>query len=117
MESSSKSINLPPDKKVKLSRVTFSANRREYVATHNLTQSSIDEVKSQCKLRWEIEEFHRDIKQLTRIECCQYRRASIPRNHIACALLFWVGITRMAKYFFQTVYQLKASFLANYFSQ
>jgi len=101
MESSSKSINLPPDKKVKLSRVTFSANRREYVATHNLTQSSIDEVKSQCKLRWEIEEFHRDIKQLTRIECCQYRGASIPRNHISCALLVLVFLTPWQNIFFK----------------
>ena len=47
------------DKKVKLFRVTVSANRTEYVATKDLTQSSIDEVKSQCKLRWKMEEFHR----------------------------------------------------------
>jgi hypothetical protein len=67
--------------------VTVSANRTEYVATNNLTQYSIDEVKSKCKLRYKIEEFHREIKQLAGIESCQCRLASIQKNHIACALL------------------------------
>jgi hypothetical protein len=107
----------PRDKKVKLFRVTVSANRTEYVATNDLTQSSIDEVKSQCKLRWKIEEFHREIKQLTGIEFCQCRRARIQRNHIACALLVWVFLTHREKKVSQTVYQLKASLLADYLSQ
>lgn len=107
----------PRDKKVKLFRVTVSANRTEYVATNDLTQSAIDEVKSQCKLRWKIEEFHRQIKQLTGIESCQCRRARIQKNHIACALLVWFFLNRMAHIVPQTVYQLKASLLVNYLSQ
>ena len=39
----------PRDKKVKLFRVTASNSRTEYVATNDLTQSSIDAVKSQCE--------------------------------------------------------------------
>ena len=84
---------------------------------NDLTQSSIDEVKSQCKLRWKIEEFHREIKQLTGIEFCQCRRARIQRNHIGCALLVWVFLTHRAKKVSQTVYQLKASLLGDYLSQ
>ena len=30
-----------------------------------------------CKIRWKIEEFHREIKQLTGIESCQCRKARI----------------------------------------
>ncbi len=45
-----------------------------------------------------------EIKQLTGIQSCQGRRASIQRNHIACALLVWVFLTRMAKKVSQTVY-------------
>ncbi|WP_083621207.1 IS701 family transposase [Planktothrix paucivesiculata] len=107
----------PSYKKVKLFRVTVSANRTEYVATNDLNQSSIDEVISECKLRWKIEEFHREIKQLTGIESCQCRKASVQKNHIACALLVWVFLTRMAKKVSQTVYQLKAGLLADYLSQ
>jgi len=62
---------------VQLFRVAVSANRRSYLATNDLTQSSIDEVKSQGKLRWKIEEFYREIKHLTGRESCQCRRASI----------------------------------------
>lgn len=49
----------PRDKKVKLFRVTVSSSRTEYIATNDLTQSATDEVRSQCRLRWKIEEFHR----------------------------------------------------------
>ena len=73
----------PRDRKVKLFRVTVSTNRTEYVATNNLTQSSNDQVKNQCKIRWKIEEFHREIKQLTGIESRQCRLKIIQKNHIS----------------------------------
>lgn len=107
----------PRDKKVKLFRVTVSANRTEYIATNDLTQSATDEVRSQCRLRWKIEEFHREIKQLTGIESCQCRQARIQRNHIACALLVWTFLTKVARQVSQTVYQLKASLLSDYLSE
>ncbi|ACC80722.1 conserved hypothetical protein [Nostoc punctiforme PCC 73102] len=58
----------PANKKVKLFRVTVSTNRTDYVATNDLSQSSTDVVQEVCKIRWNIEEFHREIKQLTGIE-------------------------------------------------
>ena len=99
----------PRDKKVKLFRVTVSNNRTEYVATNDLTQSSTDEVKVKCKIRWKIEEYHREIKQLTGIESCQCRLGIIQRNHIACALLVWIFLKQLAYRGSQTVYQLKAN--------
>lgn len=99
----------PRDKKVKLFRVTVSTNRTEYIATNDLTQSNPNEVKSQCKVRWKIEEFHREIKQLTGIESCQCRLGIIQRNHIACALLVWTFLNQVAQRISQTVYQLKAN--------
>jgi len=41
----------PREKKVKLFRVTVSANRTEYVATNDLNQNSITGVKRVCKER------------------------------------------------------------------
>lgn len=99
----------PRDKKVKLFRVTVSNNRTEYIATNDLRQFSTDEVKAQCKVRWKIEEFHREIKQLTGIESCQCRLGIIQRNHIACALLVWIFLNKVAHRLSQTVYQLKAN--------
>jgi hypothetical protein len=76
----------PQAKKVKLFRVTISTDRTEYVATNDLTQNSTDVVQKVCGIRWKIEEFHREIKQLTGVESCQCRKARIQRNHINCAM-------------------------------
>jgi hypothetical protein len=107
----------PREKKVKLFRVTVSSSRTEYLPTNDLTQSSTDEVKCQCSFRWKIEEFHREIKQLTGIESCQCRQARIQKNHLACALLVWTFLTKMAQIVSQTVYQIKANLLSDYLRQ
>lgn len=104
----------PRDKKVKLFRVTVSANRTEYVATNDLNQNSITGVKRVCKERWKIEEFHRELKQLTGVESCQCRRAQIQRNHIACAILVWTFLKKKAYLVGKTVYQLKHELLSEY---
>ena len=64
----------PKFHKVKLFRVTVSTNRTDYIITNNLTQSSTNSVREECSVRWKIEEFHREIKQLTGIESCQCRK-------------------------------------------
>ena len=77
----------PRDKKVKLFWATISTNRTEYIVTNDLSQSSVDAVEFESQTRWKIEEFHREIKQLTGIEFCQCRISQIQKNHIACAIL------------------------------
>ena len=84
----------PRDKKVKLFLVTVSTNRTEYVATNDLNQNSITGVKRIGRERWKIEEFHRELKQLTGVESCQGRHSQIQRNHIACAILVWTFLKK-----------------------
>ena len=67
-----------------------------------------------CKIRWKIEEFHQEIKQLTGIESCQCRKARLQRNHIACAMLVWLRLNNLAYKTGQTVYQIKHNLLSNY---
>ena len=104
----------PKHKKVKLFRVIVSTNKTEYIVTNDLTQSQADDVQEVCAIRWKIEEFHRELKQLTGIESCQCRKARIQRNHIACALLVWVRLKSLAEKTCQTVYQIKHGLLSNY---
>jgi len=104
----------PKFKKVKLFRVIVSTNKTEYVATNDLTQSDTNDVQKVCAIRWKIEEFHREIKQLTGIEACQCRKARIQRNHIACALLVWVRLKSLAAQTGRTIYQIKHGLLSNY---
>jgi len=104
----------PKDKKVKLFRVTVSTNRTEFVATNDLTQSATDAVQDVCGIRWKIEEFHRELKQLTGVEACQCRKARIQRNHIACALLVWTRLKSIAYHRGKTIYQIKHGMLSDY---
>jgi hypothetical protein len=107
----------PAKIKVKLFRVTVSTNRTDYIATNDLSQSSTNVVQEVCKIRWKIEEFHREIKQLTGIESCQCRKARLQRNHIACAMLVWVRLKNLAYTTSQTIYQIKHNLLSNYLIQ
>jgi Transposase DDE domain len=104
----------PATHKVKLFRVPVSTNRTDYVITNNINQSSTDAVLIECGIRWKIEEFHREIKQLTGIESChsflgfksrglrvtafrgQCRQARIQRNHINCAMFVWLRLKQIA---------------------
>ena len=104
----------PGNKKVKLFRVIVSTDRTDYVATNDLSQSSADVAQQVCKIRWKIEEFHREIKQLTGIESCQCRKARLQRNHIACAILVWLRLKNLAYISGQTIYQIKHGLLSNY---
>ncbi len=104
----------PAEKKVKLFRVTISTDRTDYVVTNDISQSDTDVAQKVCKIRWKIEEFHREIKQLTGIESCQCRKARIQRNHIACAMLVWLRLKSLAYKTGQTIYKIKHNLLSNY---
>ena len=86
----------PKDHKVKLFRVVLSPQRTDYVVTNDFAQDNTQAVQEVCGLRWKIEQFHRETKQLTGLEGCQCRKARIIRNHIGCAILVWVRLKQVA---------------------
>jgi hypothetical protein len=79
---------------VKLKEVSFKVRLFELVAPNG----DIDWVITNCPdetltaqvaqaasdVRWQVEELHRGLKQLTGIEQCQCRKSRSQRNHIAC---------------------------------
>ena len=99
---------------MKLFRVIVSTNKTEYVASNDRNQSTTSDVQKVCAIRWKVEEFHRELKQLTGIESCQCRKARIQRNHVACALLVWVRLKSLAYKNGQTIYQIKQKLLSTY---
>jgi Transposase DDE domain len=107
----------PKDHKVKLFRVAVSTNRTDFVATNDLSQNTTKGTQDACALRWKIEQFHREIKQVTGIEKCQCRSGRIQRNHIACAVLVWNRLTQLARSAGSNIYQLKKSLLSDYLRQ
>jgi hypothetical protein len=109
--------SFPGAKKVKLFRVEVSSHRTDYVVTNDMAQDSTQGVREVCAVRWKIEEFHREIKQLTGIESCQCRKARIQRNHINCALLVWTRLKNLAYQTGKTIYSLKHQLLRDYLIQ
>lgn len=107
----------PKDHKVKLFRVVLSSQRTDYVVTNDLAQDDTQAAQEACGLRWKIEQFHRETKQLTGLESCQCRKARIVRNHIGCAILVWVRLKQVACETGQTLYKVKHGLLDDYMRQ
>lgn len=109
----------PKEHKVKLFRVALSTQRTDYIVTNDFTQNSALAVQEVCALRWKIEQFHRETKQLTGLEGCQCRLARIIRNHIGCAILVShrVRLHQVAQETHQTIYQVKHGLLDEYLRQ
>jgi len=107
----------PKDYKVKLFRVSVSTHRTDWVVTNDPSQDSLDATQEVCGMRCKIEQFHREIKQLTGIEKNQCRKARIQRNHIACAMLVWICLADLARKTRQTIYRIKHGLLDEYLRQ
>jgi hypothetical protein len=107
----------PKMHKVKLFRVVVSTHRTDWVVTNDLSQDSSSGTQQVCGWRWKIEQFHREVKQLTGLEQCQCRKARIQRNHIACAFLVWTRLAHLARKTGSSLYRLKQGLLDDYLCQ
>jgi hypothetical protein len=106
--------DFPHGHRVKLFRLVLSTERTDYIATNDLAPASTQGTHEVCALRWKIEQFHREAKQITGIEGCQCRKARIQRNHIGCAILVWVRLKQVADQAASTIYQVKHGLLDVY---
>ena len=107
----------PKGHQVKVFRLVSASGHTEYIATNDLSESDTQATREHCRLRWKIEQLHRELKQTTGIGKCQSRTHRAQRNHIACCLWVWVSLTRAARAAGQTIYQLKESLLHDYMRQ
>lgn len=106
----------PGSYKVKLFRVA-ATNRTEYVATNDHSQDSAVAVKEMCGIRWKIEQYHREGKQILGMEKCQCRKARAQKNHIGCAILVWHCLTKLARKLKTNIYALKNNLLSKYMKE
>jgi len=109
--------DFPRGHRLQLFRLVVSKDRTDYVVTNDVTQHSTDDTREVCAVRWKIEQFHREAKQVTGLEGCQCRTGRIQRNHIACALLVWCRFKELAYETGRTVYQIKFGQLSDYLIQ
>ena len=62
--------------------------RIDYVAT-NMETPTRNKIETIIRKRWEIEVYHRELKQSCGIERCQARTSRAQRNHIFMAISAW----------------------------
>jgi len=109
---------------IKLKEVPFKVRLFKVVATNG----DIDWVITNCPgealttqvaqdvsdVRWQVEELHRGLKQLTGTEKCQCRKGRSQRNHMACCYHAWLSLKVKANEFGKTLYQTKHDLLSDY---
>ncbi len=105
------------DMKVKLFRVVASNGDTEYLVTNDLTQDESEDAQKENAIRWKIEQFHREEKQLTGIEKCQSQLNRSQRNHILCSILVWICLANNSYQTGRTLYQVKKNLFSSYLTQ
>ena len=71
-------------------RIDFKHEDTRYLATNNLNLADHDDFKTHWDSRWQVENYHRGLKQVVGIDGCSARRARAQRTHIfasICAFL------------------------------
>jgi len=100
---------------VKLKKVPFRVQRFkvvtpngdiDWIITNSAASLTTDDVQDVDTKRWQVEQLHRELKQLTGIEKCQCRKQHAQRNHIACCYQAWLAIKLKAQSLGKTLYAL-----------
>ena len=87
----------------------------DWVITNDLAETMTAQVAEESSdVRWQVEERHRGIKQLTGSEKCQCRAARAQRNHLACCYHAWVSLKVKAQELGQTLYAVRESLFSYY---
>ncbi len=84
--------------------------------THGDAQArlTLDDVQDENAVRWQIEQLHRELKQLVGTEKCQCRKARAQRNHLACCYLAWLTLKVHARKVGTTLYAAHANLLRDF---
>ena len=73
-----------------------------------------DDVQDENAVRWQIEQLHRELKQLVGTEKCQCRKGRAQRNHLACCYLAWLTLKVHARKVGTTLYAAHANLLRDF---
>jgi hypothetical protein len=108
--------DLPNDKPLRLFQLT-AKHRLEYIVTNDVSVETTEAAKSVGGYRWKIEQFHREVKQLTGVAKCQARKGRKQRNHICIAFVVWHQLHELATQMKTTMYEVKHLPLREYQKQ
>lgn len=90
--------------RVQLFKVVTPNGDIDWIITNSEASLTTDAVQDEDAKRWQVEQLHRELKQLTGIEKCQCRKQRAQRNHIACCYQAWLAIKVKAEALGKTLY-------------
>jgi SRSO17 transposase len=100
---------------VQLFKIVATNGDIEWVITNHPSGSfTAQAIQDENALRWQIEQLHRELKQLTGSEKCECRKARSQRTHLACCYLAWLSLTVKAIELNKTLYQLRRDLFSDY---
>ena len=101
--------------KVQLFKVVATNGDIEWVITnHPEGTFTTPDIQEENAVRWQIEQLHRELKQLTGTEKCECRKARSQRNHLACCYLAWLSLKVKAIQSGKTLYAAQHDLLSDY---
>jgi hypothetical protein len=101
--------------KVRLFKVVAKNGDIDWVITNCPDETLTTQAAQQASdVRWQVEELHRGLKQLTGMEKCQCRKGRSQRNHIACCYHAWLSLKVKAKTLGKSLYQTKKDLFTDY---
>lgn len=90
--------------RVQLFKVVAPNGDIDWIITNSDASLTTADVQDEDAKRWQVEQLHRELKQLTGIEKCQCRKQRAQRNHIACCYQAWLAIKVKADQVGKTLY-------------
>jgi len=101
--------------KVQLFKVVAPNGDIEWVITnHPQGTFTTADIQDENAGRWQIEQLHRELKQLTGSEKCECRKARSQRNHLACCYLAWLALKVKARQLSKTLYAVQHDLFSDY---
>lgn len=98
--------------KVQLFKVVATNGDIDWIITNDFSSSlTCQVVQDASDVAWQIEQLHRELKQLTGSEKCECRLQRSQRNHLACCYQAWFSLKVKADEFGKTLYAMKHDLL------
>jgi SRSO17 transposase len=101
--------------RVQLFKVVAPNGDIEWVITnHPEGTFTTSDIQDENAVRWQIEQLHRELKQLTGTEHCECRKARSQRNHIACCYHAWLSLKVKAQQLGKSLYAVQRDLFSDY---
>src|SRR3989344_4347704 len=85
-------------------RFVASNGRTDYYGT-SMESPTRQDIETLMRKRWEIEVFHRELKQTCGLQNCQARTSRAQRNHVGFSVLGWIKSAKVRRNFNLSFYQ------------